>query len=465
MRVRLAESRTQAQLTAAVLAAIGLLALALRLFRLGDWSFWGDEFFTVSGREDGFNYQFFRRSLASDLIQLAVRLLGPTEWAARLVPALIGALTVVLLYFLLKPFAPRAVSPLAALFLAVSPWHLYWSQNARFYTLLLLFGAVSAVFFYRGLEEDRPHFLILALVFLGLATRERLVALFLVPAFALYPLLILLLRLARPPGLQWSRLLLFFAPLVLMGIPFILPYTRNFSAWMQNFGPATNSPLRILAGTVVYMTIPVAVLAVFAAVRLVLSRRRAGLFFGLVAVTPVLLMMALSLVHYAANRYVFVSLVGWVVLAAWAVDDLFLQAVGGGKVLAAGVLAVVLAVCLVDIGFYFTEWKGNRQDWKGALVYIRERMQPDDQVVVADVGLAEYYLGRQPLEYSQVDWVAPGAERVWVVEEESASAAYGAALGQVQAAGRLMAVFDVAAPGRRFPMRVYLYSRAGAVQD
>ncbi|MCU0507971.1 MAG: glycosyltransferase family 39 protein [Anaerolineae bacterium] len=435
---------------------VTLLALALRLFRLGDWSFWGDEFFTVTGFEDGFNYSFLRRSLASDLIQFTVRLFGPTEWVARIVPALIGVLTVLALYFLLKPVAPKWTPLLAALLLAISPWHLYWSQNARFYTLLLLFSAMSAIFYYRGLEEDRPGFLLLALLFLGLAARERLVAFFLIPVFALYPLLLSLLRFEKPLGMRASRLLLFFGPVLFSAALFALPYVLTFDQWMRNFGPPTNAPQRILAGVVLYQTVPITCLAVFGGARLILLKRRPGLFFSLLAFVPLLLIMVISLVHYAANRYVFLALTGWLVLAAWAIQDLFDQVGNSGKLLAGGVLATVIAVCLVDIGLYFVDWNGNRQDWRSALHYIRDNSLPTDVVVANDVDLAEHYLDRPALPLEAVDWSAPLSTRVWLVEEEGAWKSHSDVMVWAQENGRLMAVFDVHAPGRVFPMRVHL---------
>lgn len=436
-----------------------MVALALRLFRLGDWSFWGDEYFTITGREDGFNYTLLRRSLASDLIQFTVRLFGPSEWAARLVPALVGALTVLALYFLLKPITSKRVSLLAALLLAISPWHLYWSQNARFYTLLLLFCTLSVICFYRGLEEDRPVLLVLAVLFLGLATRERLVALLLIPVYGLYPLLIWVFRFDRPPGLRWNRLSLFFLPLVLGAAAFVMPYALDLSQWMVNFGPPANSPQRILAGVVFYLTVPLAGLAAFGGARLVLRKSRQGLFFALVASVPVLLMMVISLLHYAANRYAFVSLAGWVVLAALAVQEISAQNHGTRKMLVAGVVALLVISSLFDIGFYFFGRNGNRQDWKAALHYIRENVQPGDAVVVNDVELSEYYLGNRPSHYGAVDWHEPLPRRVWFVEEEGAWKSYPNEMGWVQQHARLMAVFDVEIPARTFPMRVYLYTR------
>ena len=73
-----------------LIAGITLLAALLRFYKLGEWSFWGDEVFTICAKEDGFGESLWRRSLARDLIHVATAAFGEIEWSARLVPALVG---------------------------------------------------------------------------------------------------------------------------------------------------------------------------------------------------------------------------------------------------------------------------------------------------------------------------------------------------------------------------------------
>ena len=55
-----------------VLTTVVVIAAILRFHNLGEWSFWGDEMFTVGGREDGFNYSLLRESISLLLIQATV---------------------------------------------------------------------------------------------------------------------------------------------------------------------------------------------------------------------------------------------------------------------------------------------------------------------------------------------------------------------------------------------------------
>jgi hypothetical protein len=86
----LAQTINQPTVVAFCLLAITVVGAFLRIYKLGEWSFWGDEMFTVSGEEDGFNYSLFRQSLSLSLIQTVTRFHGVNEWNARIVPAMIG---------------------------------------------------------------------------------------------------------------------------------------------------------------------------------------------------------------------------------------------------------------------------------------------------------------------------------------------------------------------------------------
>lgn len=154
---------TRAEMQSPVLEYLALLSAtllgaALRLYRLGDWSFWADEVFTLGLKEDGFNFSLWRQSFAGGMIRMVTGWLGTSEWSARLAPALIGILTLPVLYFFLKRALGTFPALAATALLAVSPWHLYWSQNARFYTLLLLFYSLALLLFLHWLRGGSPAF-------------------------------------------------------------------------------------------------------------------------------------------------------------------------------------------------------------------------------------------------------------------------------------------------------------------
>jgi predicted membrane-bound mannosyltransferase len=147
-----------------ILGLITALAAALRFFKLGEWSFWIDEIYTVNHAVLHFstldlildNIPPARNWFPTSVILTAqvLNILGINEWSARLVSATIGILSIPILYFPVKKVFGKPIALVALLLLAVSPWHIFVS-NARFYTSLLLFYTLALFAFHFGLNETR----------------------------------------------------------------------------------------------------------------------------------------------------------------------------------------------------------------------------------------------------------------------------------------------------------------------
>jgi len=74
----------------------------------------------------------------------SVRLFGEHPWSLRLPALLFGAASVPALYLFASRIAPQRVAILASALLAVSPHHVFFSQNARGYTASLFFALVAS---------------------------------------------------------------------------------------------------------------------------------------------------------------------------------------------------------------------------------------------------------------------------------------------------------------------------------
>ena len=458
-RVSLYSLIDQRALEFALLFSITLIAIFLRFYKLGEWSFWGDEVFSISFKEDGFNYSIWRRSLAIDLIHAATAALGTNEWSARLVPAMIGVISIPILYFLVRKALGTPTALTAAALLAVSPWHLYWSQNARFYSLLLLFYSLALLTFYLGLENDRPFLLVLSLLFMGLGARERLVALFFIPTILSYLLLLLVLPFERPSGFRPRNFILIFSPMIILGFILAGPYLLAFSQMLAGFGRTNNNPFWIFSGVVYYIGIAIVCVAAFGAVFFLLRRSRAALFFVLGAGIPLIGIMAASVFLYSANRYVFVSLTSWLILAGMTVAELFTRLKQEGRLLALGVLAVLMLSSAGENFLYYQYQNGNRPDWREAFEFIQERRQPGDVIITSDRSIGEYYLQDRPLPFKwlESDQAIASTNRVWIVEDMVVDELYPQKAKWVKENSRLMANFDVTVHARIFKMRVYLF--------
>lgn len=450
------------------LAIALLVAAGLRLFMLGSWGFWGDEYITVRKAIDVFGGGFTRRSPSMLTTHLILNVFGVTEWTARIVAAVVGIVTVPVLFWVVRRQFNAHVALLASFLLAVSPWHLYWSQNARFYTTLLLFFTLALFFFHWALEEDRPLFMIISLVFFGLAAFERLIAGLFVPIVLSYLVLLKLGRFELPRGLNWRNLAIYFVPgtLALGAFVLLTPTVRDLSRGQQAFGFVNTNPLWLASGVVFYMGIPLVLMAVFGAFNLLRQRDRTGLLLSLAATVPLASVMFISLFLYSANRYVFVSLTAVIVLAAVAVRDLLQQAPQASRLLAVGAALVLFAMPMADNVLYFQYQNGNRDNWKAALMQVAAQMEPGDQVVTSQKNLADFYLEMdtiaiQSIEQGDLSQVLSRSERTWFVLDNTSRYKGPTSWNWARANAHFMGDYDVTVSARTFNMDVYLHEAGG----
>ncbi|MGQ9490605.1 MAG: glycosyltransferase family 39 protein [Anaerolineae bacterium] len=134
------------------LMATLLLAMGLRAYRLDAQSLWYDE--AVTAQVAGWGVAELTRWTAEDIqpplyYYVAAgwtRLTGRSEWALRFPSAFCGVLTVALLWAVGRRLFGRGntwAAGLVALLAALSSLYVYYSQEARMYSLLTFLGALA----------------------------------------------------------------------------------------------------------------------------------------------------------------------------------------------------------------------------------------------------------------------------------------------------------------------------------
>jgi 4-amino-4-deoxy-L-arabinose transferase-like glycosyltransferase len=89
------------------------------------------------------------------LLHLWSALHGDSPYAVRLLSALFGAATIPIIYLIGKRLSGAVVGVVAAVLLAFSPFHIYFAQEARMYTLLAFNAAVAIYALARLLTDPR----------------------------------------------------------------------------------------------------------------------------------------------------------------------------------------------------------------------------------------------------------------------------------------------------------------------
>lgn len=477
------------------LALITVFAAVLRFYKLGEWSLWVEEFHTIRHTAEINSFVDILGSLRDFYYVLnkpVFLTLGETEWTARLLPVVFGIIAIPLIYWITKKLFGFPTAILAAILLALSPWHLYWSQNARFYTLFLILFNISFITFYFGIENNRFSYIAVSIITLILAAMTHLMAALIIPVFIIYYLLIRFGPFRKPAGLKLRNILPFIILPILGYVVFefilnILDATPLYMTVYDNFisdariFPGYQDPLVMLKSVIYYIGTPLSLASLFGSAFLIWERRREGLIISFGAFLPIFILMVISPIVTVVNRYVFMTLPFWVILAAYGVyalyqskklwlwilyfipllvllirdsviDDLLYHVNAGqylplvfmvagflvfgvvvwlvfrrksemsdkwNQIIVSFVLLVIFIHPIIMTTMYFEYQHGHRDNLKAATNLIATHYDEMDRVVVAIPLLVEYYL-EADTEYVQdfnADIEPSNNQRIWIIED------------------------------------------------
>src|SRR3990167_10845377 len=136
-----------------------------------------------------------------------IKLFGLNEIGVRSVSVLMGFLSLVLFYFLVKELFSGKLAIIATLFLMISPWHINFSRQANDAGILLPFIIGGTLFFIKGLKNYR--YLYLSAIFFSLSLYAYAIATLFTPLFV-----IALMVIFRKEIIKYSYNKLFFVGLV-----------------------------------------------------------------------------------------------------------------------------------------------------------------------------------------------------------------------------------------------------------
>jgi 4-amino-4-deoxy-L-arabinose transferase-like glycosyltransferase len=129
--------------------ALTFLAFLLRTWRLGFQPLWWDEGWTVYFATSGVGEMIARTAIDIHppfyylVLHLWILLTGPGAVAVRLFSAVVGTLSVPLLFLVGRRLFGVKAGLMAGLTLAVAPFHVFYSQEARMYGLVTLLVLAS----------------------------------------------------------------------------------------------------------------------------------------------------------------------------------------------------------------------------------------------------------------------------------------------------------------------------------
>jgi mannosyltransferase len=403
------------RIQAAVLLALLTIAGAwLRLSHLGSKSLWLDEGATVALARASWqhfawvwwhgeaNLQTIYFLLMRAWIQL-----GDSEAWLRLPSAVFGIASIPLLYLLARQFMGAAPALAAAALMAFNPSGVYYSQEARSYTLAILLVLLSMYYFVRAVEEDHPRDWLLWTLFGILAFYSHDFAALVLVAQAVSVLF-------KAPPIPWQRLITGGAVIFLLAIPGLTyvfrasPENLHF-LWMPRASPKEFWHLAMFFGGAGAKAVVAGVLWIAGAVAVWRSRRAEanvfwrGMLIVVWAALPAVILASISLRQpMFLQRYLIFSLPATILLAALGVDILRKWGIG---------LVLTALLCGMSQTAITKEYQKPREDWRGACNAVLSSAAPGDAVAFFPFYsrvMLDYYRGRYGASAPALHVFAPG---------------------------------------------------------
>lgn len=418
---------------AGYLLLVTALAALLRLWQLDGMSLWIDEIMTWNLIAPGRGFGFVAQMLAAYQGPLYPAAAWPLlRWdesalMLRLPAAVAGIVAVPLFGVLAARLWGRSTGRLAALLLALSPFAVWYAQEGRGYSFVILWAILAGLILLAALER-RPtigRMLALALVgFLGLASNNSF--LFLLLAFG-----VTVLSVARPRN--WRDWWLWAVGLgggVVLALPWLLtaagiwelgrvvpgaeigdalrgettftywalPFTAHAFIYGFSLGPSLTELHGADRLAVVQQHVPLllvgallAALAILASLPRLGRRRWVLLLWVVVPVVLVLLLAARNIKPFNV-RYLAVAF-PWVLLLVAA------GIAGTGRRLRLLLGGGICVLCLVSLAGHFLDERHAKEDVRGAVAAIAASARPERPLLVPAVGpvVRHYWQGQSPV--------------------------------------------------------------------
>jgi len=371
-----------------ILALIFGLALILRLVILNQ-SLWLDEAIgAVVAKTLSFRSILLKFPLSDNhpplyylILKAWTFIFGFSEVSLRLPSVIFGILTILFVYKIAKKFTK--INPIIpTILLATSPLHIYYSQEARMYSLAAFLTTATIYFFLKTFQStDEKSDWIFFSIFYTLLAFSDYVPIFLYPVFILYPIF------KNGNWVWWKKFVISNIPLFILGILW-LPIFRiqgangkfllqTLPAWRDIAGGATFKELGVFWSKFVlgritffnkflyYSLIFLASIPVIALIFISSKNWKENKIFWLWLIVPIVLCFAISLTFPAFIYFRFIF-----VLPAF----YFIIALGGNK----NLIYLVILFNLIGWGIYVFDGSQHREDWRAATLYVENSAGPKD---------------------------------------------------------------------------------------
>ncbi|KGO85821.1 hypothetical protein Q765_14445 [Flavobacterium rivuli WB 3.3-2 = DSM 21788] len=220
-----------------ILLGIIILSFAFRIYNLDFQSPWGDEIFTLifshSDKSLGEIFEVLKGDVHPPLyyytIHFFLEIFGDSIYVARFVSLLFGVGGIVVLYYLGKELFNKNVALIAVALLCINHFDIYYSQDARMYTMLFFSTTLSFLFLIRYIKTPTLKSALIYSFSTALLVNTHFYALFALCT----QYLIILYFIIKPYNTTWKRI--FFHALI-SGIITLISFIPSLVIFLSTKG-------------------------------------------------------------------------------------------------------------------------------------------------------------------------------------------------------------------------------------
>jgi len=388
-----------------VLAVLTVIGTGLRAYRLGYQSLWHDEILTYLSSTGTLSHVLFQTDVQTNVLPLyylithAFLYWSDLEISLRIPAFIFGSLTLPLFYYTVRHRFGDQTGLWAAWLLAISPFHIFYSQEARPYTLFLFLCLLAVFLLQRCIDHQdsrtlKVSFVVVAvLTFLCHDAAFPFLIFLVLYVFSVRPLdewsnwipTFFCLGLLLLPALYWTysiqvsgKIEQRFDPLSLLNILWLFSAGYSLLPDFRSLSFASNMQTIVFNFMAIGAILLVTVGLAWSGVKnLWGNQKRQCLAWVLFFLLPIIVMTLAAIVTYRPfyERYVIPSLLPFLVFVAVGIQHVHKRFI---RYVCVGLLIVV---CSLSIQNYYFDPRYHREDNKGAAHFLKTHVVKGDVVI------------------------------------------------------------------------------------
>jgi len=407
-----------------------LIGFALRFYAFDKKSLWIDEIHTFNDSRDSLKDQlkYYKENptnLHPPLFYILTHLFYPfpkPERDLRIIPLIFGTLSIPMIYFLSRSFSPTIALP-CTLCLIFMAYHIYFSQDGRMYSLIMVLGMMGLYFFIKHLKTSKKGYLFLVAVCFAILLHTNYSSI-------LFIAVAQILWFYRTDETQkrpaFTSFLILNGITLLLCIPWIFYIVFNYKGQpvmdpltIQDIGSLWNLIQVILNDWVPHTPLTIASLILLILFPLFSKNKANSLILIALFVLPVvglyLYCKLLNVTQFITSRY-FINFLPFFFITLYLSLEAIESKLGRLKrFVRPGLLFLILFIFsnLIILPFYY---KGEKQDFRGLVNYLNGQLRDGDKIFVGTFtyipGILHYFRVEPKNRHYAIpySWIDPGKE-------------------------------------------------------